>query len=188
MAHDGQATASVRTVRREGRNDQGAALTEAQSKALNVCGPIGLVGEEMKHGPIVPDIDLWDRPSAGHVRFNPRNSVLGRAQPDLCPGERRTRNIEHRHALIPSRQEDVREAGIPAPNVDHSTRRLESCCVDQLQRYGRLWLKPAQFSRLFGPKHMFPVLFAFHCPSDLRTIDHGGDGRVAPRTGYLQPV
>lgn len=100
----------------------------------DVGSAIGLVGQEMKDGPIVPDIDVRDRPGADHVRFKPRNPGLGRAEPGLRPRERGTRNIEHGQALTPSRKEDVHEAGIPAPNVDHSTRGVEFRGVEQTQR------------------------------------------------------
>jgi hypothetical protein len=56
----------------------------------------------------------------------------------------------------------IHEAGIPAPNVDHSTVGLESGGVEQSKRQGGLPLKPADISRALRFEHVFPMLLAFH--------------------------
>jgi hypothetical protein len=152
-----------------------------------VGGPVGIVGEEMKDSPIVPDIDPGDRPCAGHVRFKPRNPVLDRAEPGFRPRECGTRNVEYRQALTPSRKKDVHEAGIPASNVDHSTRGVESCCVEQTQRRRRLRLKPTQFGRTFCPEHVFPVFFAVHLNHQLLIVVVGAYDGTAGRLPLLEP-
>jgi hypothetical protein len=56
----------------------------------------------------------------------------------------------------------IYEAGIPAPNVDHSTVGGESGGVEQPKRQRGLTLKPADLGRPLRGEHAFPMLFAFH--------------------------
>jgi hypothetical protein len=56
----------------------------------------------------------------------------------------------------------IHEAGIPAPNIDHSTVDIESRGVEQPKRQGGLTLKPADLGRSLGFEQAFPMLFAFH--------------------------
>ena len=78
--------------------------------------------------------------------------------------------------------EMIHEAGIPAPNIDHSAAGVESGGVEQAKRQRGLLLKPTDISRALRFEHVFPVLFAFHlrCSNSLSTLqddDHrSGDG------------
>ena len=61
----------------------------------------------MKNGTIVPDVNERDMPLAGHVRLDPRD-----ASGSLQGGGG---NVEHTDAADAFAEDEVHEAGIPAP-------------------------------------------------------------------------
>ena len=78
------------------------------------------IGQEVKDGPIVPDVDRRHWPIVHHVSFDPRHLLVGRSKSRSGPGERPRRNIEHRDTGHISTQQVVHEARIPAPDVENS--------------------------------------------------------------------
>ena len=76
MSHSGAFTAAEyrivgrplhlsRTIDRERGDDGGASGPQHLAQAVAICHAVGFVGQEMKGGPIVPDVDRPRVPGAG---------------------------------------------------------------------------------------------------------------------------
>jgi hypothetical protein len=75
VAHHRQAAASLRTIDRERGDDRGASRFQHLSQAVTIRLSIGFFGQEMKDGPIVPDVGRPRVPDAGDVGLNPFHGV-----------------------------------------------------------------------------------------------------------------
>jgi len=133
---------------------------QAALEMFDVARTIFRVGEEVKDGAVVPEIDGRHTPLPRNVRLNPRNRRIGKSRPRTA--ERRAGNVNDRQALNTAIDKPIREAGISAPNVDHSGPGTESSSFQQTQRQCRLRLEPANRRCIVRFVHAFPMLLAFH--------------------------
>jgi hypothetical protein len=87
---------------------------------------------EVKDGAVAPEIDGRHVPLASNVRLDLGNRRVGKSRPRTA--ERRAGNVNDRQALNTAIDQPIHEAGIAAPNVDHSTAAGEAARVEQPQR------------------------------------------------------
>src|SRR4051812_15248463 len=127
---------------------------------LDVARTIFRVREEVKDGAVVPEIDGRHVPLPSNVRLDPRDRRVGKSRPRTA--ERRAGNVNDGQALNTAFDQPIREAGISAPNVNHSGAGTESGSLEQTQRQCRLWLEPAHRGCILRFVHAFPMLLAFH--------------------------
>ena len=80
VAHHRQAAASFRTIDRERGNDRGASRFQHLAQAVPIRHAIGFFGQEMKDGPIVPDVGRPRVPDAGDVGLNLFHRVWNNGQ------------------------------------------------------------------------------------------------------------
>ena len=77
---DGETAASLRPVKRERADDHATAGAYRSFQARDVCGFIGGLGQEVKRGPVVPDVEGLHRTPFGDVRDDPLNLARPRAE------------------------------------------------------------------------------------------------------------
>ena len=71
ITHDGEPAASRWGVRREGTDDQLPAGGQRAAEHLHVFSAVPRVGQEVKDGPVMPEIELLGCREPGDVRFDP---------------------------------------------------------------------------------------------------------------------
>ncbi len=157
-----QAATAFRTVRREGTDDQRPAAFHGFPHACDVPGPIPGFGQEVKDGAVVPDVHGEGRPRPRDVRLDPSDpvSLYGQSRPSSREGG--CGNVQHRHAAQAAGDQASHEAGISAPDVDHSGRGCQAGSLQQLKGSCRLRLEPAQFLRGSCGVDTLPVCFEIH--------------------------
>ena len=119
-----KAAAALRSVRCERRDDRLAAGLQRSHETVHVPPAISGVRQEVEHRAVVPQVHRTGSPIAGHVGFDPRDRRAWQSL--LSTLERCSRDIENRHAADTARHQVIHEAGVPAPDVDHSTIRREA--------------------------------------------------------------
>ena len=107
---DGQSAAFFRTVEGKGPDDDMAAGPDRLSQTRHVGGAVRWIDQEMKGGPVMPDVEAVGRLPIGDVGGDPFH--FARAVAESRPGgvKRGLRNVQHRHALEPARQKAVDQA------------------------------------------------------------------------------
>jgi hypothetical protein len=131
VAHDWETAALRRAVQRECRDDRLSARLQNAAEMLGVTRTIGGIGEEVKERAIVPQIGWRRRPLSGDISLDPPDRRV--RQSLLCAAERRAGDINDRQALDAASDQTICEAGISAPDIDHSTAAAEPRRVEQLQ-------------------------------------------------------
>ena len=115
---DREPAASFRPVRCERGDDGVAALGQSAPKTSDVSDLIGPGREEVKAGPVVPDVVGSRRVPGDHVRRDPcdRAGLIAHARPGAR--QRRGGDVEHRDILIAARDQAVGKPRGSACDVD----------------------------------------------------------------------
>jgi hypothetical protein len=142
---DRQAAAPFGTIRRESGHDDRAARFDRMTQTLEVLCAVAWVRQEMKDGPVVPQIDRVRMPLGCDVRFYPAYACVRITESSLRSRERRSGHVQDRHAPRAAFEQPIHEAGIPASDIDDSGGRRESRRVDQAKRERGFGLIPAHF-------------------------------------------
>ena len=172
VADAGQPAALLRSVRGKCGDDGGAARPQSRSEVSNVADPVVRIDQEVKNGTVVPDVNERDMPVAGHVRLDPRHAsgILAQARSGLIQGG--GGNVEHADAPHAFAEDEVHEAGIPAPDVDDSGARSEASRLEEARGHGGHGLKPTYRIRCLRLVDAVPVGLSIHrsrFPSPVRT-------------------
>ena len=87
----------------------------------DVLRPVLRIGEEVKHGPVVPDVETAHVPDLGHVGRDPFDpaGTLAESRPGLT--KRGLRDIEDRDSLEGKFEEPIDQDRRPAAHVDDSS-------------------------------------------------------------------
>ncbi len=71
IAADGQSAAPLRTVKRKGADNRLPASAHCRSHRSCVCFAIFGLDKEMKHGPVMPNVEDRDGSPTRHIRHKP---------------------------------------------------------------------------------------------------------------------
>ena len=120
-----QTAAPFRTIQRESADNGMPSDLQASHQAIDVSGPLTLIGEEVKRGSIMPNVVFrLGRLPGGNVCDNPMNvggpiakTLLDRLQCSTRPVERS--NIQESRA-----EKAIDETGRPCANVDDGRSRV----------------------------------------------------------------
>jgi hypothetical protein len=132
----------------------------------DVPHPVVGFSQEVKDGAVVPDVHRGHRPWICNVSLDPSHAVSVFAQPSPCSRQRGRGHVQHRHAAKATSNKVIHEAGIPAPNVDHSGCGCQPRSLQQSKGDRWLRLKPAHLLGGFRGVDTLPVCFAIHGARD----------------------
>ena len=116
----------------------------------------------MKDGTIVPNVYGGNGPFTRDVGFDPMDIARAFSQPCLCPAKRSAGYVENSYTVRTAVQQSVREAGIPAPDVDDSGLWRHADPVKQVYGRFRVLLKPTNIRRCVRLEYPLPVFFSVH--------------------------
>ena len=157
-----QTAAAFRAVRREGPDDHAPAAFHHVTHVRDVPHPVVGFSQEVKDGAVVPDVHLGRRPWTSDVSLDPSDAVGVFAQPCPCPRQSGRGDVEYRDAAKATGNKVIHEAGIPAPNIEHSGCGCQPRSLQQSKGDRWLGLKPAHLLGGFRGVDTFPVCFAIH--------------------------
>jgi hypothetical protein len=146
---EGRCTVPVRRHRRSQRGH--APRLHAPADLGQVRGPRGVLGQKMKHGSVVPEVDTavgkqWRR----HVADHPLRHGAALPEAFLCGAQTRIGKIDHRDVAVPSGEEIVDERGSASTNVDETCVECEARRADERQRVLEVRPVPAPVE-IFSP-------------------------------------
>jgi hypothetical protein len=143
MPQDGQTAARLRSVRREGADDNVATGPHGLRHALRIGLAARGFDEKMKRRAVVPQIIRFRWLPGGYVGGDPRHFRGPRPEPDLGGRKRALRKVENGRAksLV---QKGIHQPRRAAADIDYRGARFCASCPDEIKRDGRMLLKPAQ--------------------------------------------
>ena len=115
-----------------------------------------LVGEEVEHGPVVPEPVPAGRTPVEDVVTEPGNRG-GRADPSTGLGQRGLGDVHDRQVDEAALDQTVDEQGGPATDVDDRGQRFDTERFDQFEGRSRLGLVPADRLEALAPIGLVPV-------------------------------
>src|SRR5262249_38056072 len=127
---------------------------------LDVASAVGRVGQEVEHGPVVPDVEGANLGALGHISDDPANPLGTLAEPSLCLAEGGLGNIEDRDFPEREVKEPIDQDRGPATHIADSPPLGGGDSVDEFDREARLVLIPAHARLGLGRVDVLPMLFA----------------------------
>ena len=117
---DGQAAASIGSLWGKGGYNDVSPDSQGSSNRVEVRLSISLVGQEVKHRPIVPHVDLAGQANIAGIRGEPGHLVraLSQARPSHIDGG--LGDIHHDHIAAALIQQSVSKKKSSASDVDNS--------------------------------------------------------------------
>jgi len=110
--------AALRAPWGERRDDSMTVGEKRRAQLLDVAGTVGLFGEEVQHGAVVPDGVAPLRMPSKQVAGHPVRLVRIHAETTARKLERSGREIQHGDVGVPGGDQKTSEAGRPAPDID----------------------------------------------------------------------
>ena len=158
IALHGKPAAAFWTVICEGADNHMSVWPDGRGDFAGVCSAVVGLDEKMKYSAIVPNVHGTYVPIARDICRNPLYG-LGRLADSLLGAPERVRgDIEYRHAAVPTSDQRIDEAGIPASYIEDSSRRRCAGPRQQIQRRRRPFLEPAQLIAGASGVDRLPVL------------------------------
>ena len=155
-----QPAAFLRTIGGEGRNDGIAVRLHATVQALDISGAVPCLNQEMKRGPVVPDIEGARRLPRGGVRRDPLRLAGCRTNPQLRRRKCGLRQIEHRDFIEAAHEQRIDEPRGAAADIDDCRLRIVGKSLDQAERRLRIRLRPADLLLALVAIDVLPVRLA----------------------------
>jgi hypothetical protein len=119
--------------------------------------PISLFRQEVKHGPVVPHVDLLRQAQVSHIRNKPSHlsATISQARPGHTDGG--LGDVRHDHTAVALIQKPVDKKRRSSSDIDDLAVLRRRNCADQFRSSRRFPLKPAELVRRPGHPHLLPV-------------------------------
>lgn len=168
---DRQATTPLRPLERERRHDNVATDPKRTPNGVQVASLIGVVRQEMKHGPVVPHVHGMREAEAAGIRDEPSHAGGTITETGAGYVQGSLGNIHHDDAGIAGFQKPVHERRRASANVYDLDVQVRRNCADQLDSGSRVRLKPTDLVGPLGRPYLLPVgLGVFHAQPTITTI------------------
>ena len=158
MAEDRQAAAASRSVEREGREDDMAGGLKRGPEGVDVPLLVGRRGQEVKHGPVMPERVTAGGAKLENIAFDPGRLGGSGSESPLGGPERRGGDIEYREVGETGVQQVVDEGGGPAPDIENRGIGTETGGVDEFEGSVRNPLVPRNRGWVGGLVNLLPMI------------------------------